>query len=546
MIEVPVLIVGGGPAGLNLAINLAWHRTPCMLVNEPATTPNHPQGNTHNARTMEHYRRLGLAERIRDEGLPPDHCHDAVFVTRITGFELGRIRLPTSTERRRPWSADLSLGPEPLHRCSQMFVERVLKQHADGLDPADVRFGWRMNEFSQAADHVTVEIEEVATGRVETVRCFYLVGCDGGQSSVRRALGVSYEGESGEEIDFMVGRMLSTHFHAPALYDLMKTSPPWQFHAMNHDGRASIVALDGKGHFLNWAKLRPDLDPDRIDPRQPIFAAAGREFPIEILSSKPWQAGLSLVAERYQDRRVLMAGDAVHLFTPTGGFGMNTGVDDVVNLAWKLAACHHGWAGPGLIDSYEAERRPAGIRNLAQSYSLAKGKATIGVPPDIEDDTPDAARTRETLGRRMVEVLREEYASIGVQLGARYDNSPLIADDGTAPPADRASVYTPTACPGGRAPHFWLTDGSALFDHFGRGFTLLRLGVDAPETDALAAAAAARGVPLKVLEITDLSVRDIYETDLALIRPDQYVAWRGNAMPEDPAALIDQVTGGSQ
>ena len=544
MTKTPIVIVGGGPVGMNLALDLAWRDVPCMLVNQAETTPNHPQGNTHNARTMEHYRRLGIAPRMRDVGLPLDHCGDAIFVTRINTHEIGRIRIPTLRERLTPGSYDLEIGPEPLQRASQMFVERVLKEELDTKDSVDLRFGWRMNSFEQTADGVSVEIENLKTGETESVSCGYMIGCDGGRSSVRKALGIEYDGKSGEERDFMMGQMLSVYFEAPALYDVMQTDAPWQFHSLNPEGRASIVALDGKGQFLTWAKLEPGQNAETLDPRPYICRVIGKEIPIKVLSSKPWQAGLSLVADRYGDGRVILAGDAVHLFTPTGGFGMNTGVGDAENLAWKLAAWHHGWAGENLVASYEAERRPVAVRNLAQSYALAQGKSSLTVPANIEDETPEGDALRAEFGKRTEETLAEEYFCMGIQLGARYDSSPLvdIAAESAPPPESSPFDYVPTAYPGGRAPHAWLADGTALFDRFGKGFTVLRLAGDA-DIQPLRDAAAAKGVPFSDFDATGENLRDLYEADLAVIRPDQYVGWRGNALPTDAAALVDRLRG---
>ena len=544
MTNIPIMIIGGGPVGMNLALDLAWRNVPCMLVNTAEATPNHPQGNTHNARTMEHYRRLGIAHRLRDVGLPMDHCGDAIFITRINTHEIGRIKIPTLRERLTPGSYDLQMGPEPLQRASQMFVERILKDELDQKDCVDLRFGWRFNGFDQTADGVTAEIENLETGETETVACGYLVGCDGGRSTVRKALGIEYDGKSGEERDFMMGQMLSVYFEAPGLYDVMQTDAPWQFHSLNPEGRASIVALDGKGKFLTWAKLAPGDDAETMDPRPYIWRVIGEEIPINVLSSKPWQAGLSLVADEFQRGRVILAGDAVHLFTPTGGFGMNTGVGDAENLGWKLAAWHDGWAGEKLVASYQGERRPVAIRNLAQSYALAQDKSALSVPPNIEDETPEGARVRAEFGKRTEEALAEEYFCMGIQLGGRYDASPLVSVDGEAgpPPVSDPYVYTATAYPGGRAPHVWLADGSALFDNFGPGFTLLRLGGDADGAEFVAAAAAV-GVPLSVFDATEESLRDLYEADLAIIRPDQYVAWRGDALPDDVGALLDLIRG---
>jgi len=543
MSKIPVLIVGGGPVGMNLALDLAWRNVPCMLVNLGETTPVHPQGNTHNARTMEHYRRLGVADKVRDVGLPFDHCGDAIIVTRINTHELTRIKIPTLKERMTPGSDDLMLGPEPLQRASQMFVEEILKAELDKKEIVDMRFGWRMNSFESRVDGVTAKIENLKTGDFETVDCGYLVGCDGGQSSIRRKLGIEYDGKSGEEVDFMMGKMLSIYFEAPDIYKVMKTDCPWQFHSMNPEGRASIVALDGKGRFLTWAKLQPGQDPKTLDPRPYITRVIGEDVPIKIISSLPWQAGLSLVADKYQEGRVLLAGDSVHLFTPTGGFGMNTGVGDAENLGWKLAAWHQGWAGKKLLESYEIERRPIAIRNLAQSYALAQAKASLTVPEGIEADTPEGQKIRAEMGTRIAEALKEEYFCIGIQLGGRYDGSPLVSVEDKKAPESSPFEYIPSSYPGGRAPHRWLADGSALFDHFDKNFTLLRLNDSNTDCSPLLNAAKERGVPITLFDQEEPETYDLYQAELVLIRPDEYVAWRGDSLPQDPMALVDLISG---
>ena len=541
MKKTSVLIVGGGPVGLNLALNLAWWESPCLLVNDKPDTPVHPQGNSHNARTMEHYRRLGIANEIRKVGLPPKHCGDAIFVTRINGYELGRIVLPTNAERLAPEFPELKLTPEPTHRASQMYVEAILKKHAEAQELIDLRFGYRMLKFSQFENHVTAEIENIITGKRETVTCDYMVGCDGGLGSIRKTIGIDYEGKSGREVDFMMGQMLSIYFSAPKLYTIMKTTPPWQFHTVNRDGRTSIVGLDGKGSFLAWAKVPADENIEDIDPKPIIFAAVGEELPVEIISAKPWIAGLSLIAESYGQGRVQLAGDAAHLFTPTGGFGMNTGVEDATNLAWKLAALNHGWGGPKLIESYQAERRPIAIRNLAQSYALADIKSAISVPEGVEDTGHDGDYTRQVLGHRFMTDLAEEYKCIGIQLGAQYITTPLIQSDGSEPPDDNPYVFIPSATPGCRSPHAWMADGTAIFDHFGKWFTLLRFDETIP-IEEFCSVAASVGVPVKVLSVPE-SLRVYYEANLVLIRPDQYVAWRGKTIPRDPLALLNKVIG---
>jgi hypothetical protein len=306
--------------------------------------------------------------------------------------------------------------------------------------------------------------------------------------------------------------------------------------------RCGFVAMDGKGDYAGLSRLPEGADPATHDLAPLLKAAMGADLPMEILSVKPWTAGLALVADKYRVGRVLMAGDAVHLFTPTGGFGMNTGIDDAANLAWKLAAVEQGWGGPPLIDSYEAERQPIGKRNTGCSRMFQQMVAKTNIRPELEADSPAGAAARAELGAHLSS-FGEEFASLGIQLGARYDGSALIASDGSAPPADDPFVYGPSAVPGGRAPHAWLKDGAALMDRFGRGFTLLHLAGDAAKAEPLARAAASLGIPLSVVAPGEAHLRDRYERDFVLIRPDHHIAWRGNAAPDDATGLLRKLCG---
>ncbi len=541
----PVLIVGGGMVGLSLAVDLGTRGVDCIIVNDGATEATHPQGNSVNARTMEHYRRFGLADQVRAAGLPPDHPTDVVYITRFAGWELARLAMPSSAEkvRDRPHSAHTRLTPEPLHRANFFYIETILKRRAEALPSVGVCFGWRLLAFDQNEETVVAQVENVADGTHHAVHCNWLIGCDGARSTVRQALGIAYSGRGGEDETFMRGRMMSTYVEAPGLLDLMPLAPAWHYWTVNADARASIAALDGKDEYTALTRIPPGVEFADVDPVASFRAAVGADIPIQVHSVKPWTAGLALVAERYQDRRVLMAGDSIHLFTPTGGFGMNTGVDDIANLAWKLAAVVQGWAPAALLDTYETERRPIGLRNTAMSHRFASAVADLEIPPELEDQSAAGDAARRRIGNHLA-TFTEEFRSLGIQLGARYDGSPLIAPDDDAPPADSPFEYLPSAVPGGRAPHHWLADGRALFDLFGPGFTLLRLARSAPNGTAIASAAAARGVPLTVVSVDDDAVRDLYQRDLVLVRPDQHIAWRGNDEPADAARLIARVIGG--
>lgn len=543
-IRIPVLIAGGGTVGLYLAMELGFYGVGCLLVTERATTSTHPKGSTINARSMEHLRRLGAARAVRGLGIPPDHNTDITFVTRFTGYELGRIEMPSCNEKignPGPWS-HTRLTPEPIHRANQMYLEPVLRKHAEAYDGVTLRFGWRLTAFTDHGDRVEAEIEHVATGERQKVVADYLAGCDGANGNIRRQLGFKYGGRTSSGDRFYDGRMLSLYIRAQRIYDVMRFPVSWHYLTINHDTRMDCISLDCKGEFVILAHIPSDVPLEDIDAQALFHRAVGRDIGAEVVSVQEWWAGLALVTDHYSRGRVFLAGDAVHLFTPTGGFGFNTGIDDAANLGWKLAAVCHGWGGPKLLESYEAERRPIGVRNTTESGRLAEQAAALEIPPHIEDDTPEGAAERAAFAEEIAR-FREEFASLGIQLGARYDGSPIIVGDGATPPPDDPKVYTPSSVPGGRAPHWWIRERESLFDRLGPGFTLLRLGPDAPSGAGFERAAAARGIPFNVLTIAEPGILELYERPLALLRPDQHVAWRGVEEPDDAGRLLDIVTG---
>lgn len=543
-----IVIVGGGPVGLLLALLLDRYGVGSVVLNSGETVPDTPRGSTHNARTMEHYRTLGLADRVRALGLPAGHDAGISFSTRYGGHSLCLLPWPGSGQvRARTATADRTdQVPEPMHRANQMYVERLLFDHARTRPRITLGFGTTVTGLEQRADRVVVSAEGPAGSRTWHAR--YAVGADGGRSFVRRRLGISYSGQGALDQDVLGRRATAAHLRVPTLYgEFLGDRAAWSNWVFNGELALNLIALDGVDEFF---LLTSSVDPDTVDAPELVRLvrrAAGADLPVEVLGHRPWTAGAALVADRFSDGRVLLAGDAAHLFTPHGGFGMNTGVDDAANLAWKLAAAVQGWAGPHLLDSYEAERRPVALRNTAAARELAAGLGAIGRPAALEDDSAEGRAAREKTGLALAEYGQRTLDTLGVQLGARYDGSPVVDAGGGTPPPDAFVSYTPSAVPGGRAPHLWLDDvhgpGSSLFDRLGTGFTLLRVGDRAVDSGALARAARDRGVPLTRLDLLDGAARELYGPGLVLVRPDGHVAWRGARPPADPGALLDLLTG---
>ena len=540
-----VIVIGGGPCGLVLAIELGRRGVPVILLEEKTTPARFPAANATQARTMEHYRRLGFAEKVRAEGLPPDYPTDIAYFTRYTRHELARFSLPSARAARemvRTLTGSWSAAELP-HRVSQMFVEDVLRAEAIACPSVSVRPGWRMTSIRDTGSGV--EVDAAHDNGKTTLRAAYAMGADGGSSPTRKALGYGYVGESGVVRDFFGGRMFAIHFRSPGLYRAIPHPRAWMYWTVNRGRRAFMASVNGRDQFTFHTQLKPgqsEKDITDADAKAMFEEAFAAPLDIEILARSAWNAGYTLVAEKFQRGRIFLGGDAVHLFTPTGGLGYNTAVEDAVNLGWKLSAVLNGWGGAGLLDTYETERQAIARRNTMYARGFADSMGLFVAPPEIEDEGPAGDAARKLTGDHFNHHARFEFNIPGITFGGRYDGSPIIVPDGTAPPPDAVNSYQPTGCPGGRAPHLWLGDGRSLYDALGFEFTLLQLGDTPVDATPFRAAAEAQRVPLSVVRIEGAEARNLYGADLALIRPDQIVAWRGHSTA-GAAAVLRRATG---
>ena len=548
VLQTEVLVAGAGPCGLMLANELGRRGIRCLVLDPHPGTTSNPKANATQARTMEHFRRLGFADEIRALGLPADHPTDIVYLTRLAGHELARLRLPSAAEAAqavRSSGGSWSCAELP-HRVSQALVEACLRRHAEAWPTVDLRFGWQLEAFDETPDGVTALVRPVGSAAAVEVQARYLVGADGARSVVRSRLGIAWQGRTGIVRDFVGGAMLSVHLRAPGFGALAHHARAWMRVAVNAQRRAVLIAVDGASEFAFHASLRPGEESHRwsADDARRVFAEAlGVELPIEVLAIGTWLAGHALVAQRFGCGRVFIAGDAAHLFTPTGGLGYNTGIEDAVNLGWKLAAVLRGSAPEALLASYEAERKPAALRNTAYARRFADSIGLFKAEPELDADTPAGQAERRRAGAYLDAHARLEFDIPGVTFGGRCDDSPVIAGDGSAAPPDEPNRYQPSACPGGRAPHAWLDDGRSTQDLFDEGFTLLRVGEAPPDAGPLLAAGRAAGMPIYEAVAREPVVLERYKQPLVLVRPDGHVAWRGAECLDNSAAIIDRARG---
>jgi 2-polyprenyl-6-methoxyphenol hydroxylase-like FAD-dependent oxidoreductase len=544
MTETDVLIVGAGPVGLTLAIDLAWRGIDVTVVEARApAAPPEPKCNHVAARTMEIFRRLGLAEKIRNAGLPADYPHDIVYRTTFTGQELTRIPIPCRRDRFTAkdgpdcnWPT-----PEPPHRINQIFLEPILFEHAAAQPQIRIINRTSVEDAAVEDTSARVTLRDLETGTLTGLTCRYLIGCDGARSIVRKAIGAKLTG------DAVVQRVQSTYIRAPDLIGRQHHERAWGTGVINPRRAGMVYAIDGRERWLIHNYMKPnESDFDSVDRDACIRTILGvdADFHYDIISREDWY-GRRLIADKFRDRCAFIAGDAAHIWVPYAGYGMNAGIADAMNLSWLLAAHLNGWAPASILDAYEAERWPitSQVSRFAMSHAEAEIRRRGAVPDEIEDVGSQGEQARREVGRLSYEINVQQYACAGLNFGTYYDRSPIIAYDGAEHPAYTMDSYTPSTVPGCRTPHLWNADGNSLYDAMGPEFTLLRFDW-AQDVTALEAAAYSRRLPLRVLNV-QRPVNGIFPDALVLSRPDQHVAWRGNIPPTDPLALIDRIRGAS-
>lgn len=543
--ESRVLVVGAGPVGLTLAMDLARRGIAVVVVE--VRSPGEPPSvrcNHVSSRSMEIFRRLGLAQKLRDAGLPADYPNDCAYRTTATGIELSRIPIPCRRDRYTATDGPDTDWPtaEPPHRINQIYMEPVLFAHAAGIDGLTILNRTAFEDFREHDNGVVATVRDIDTGESVQIDAEFIVGCDGARSTVRKSIDATLQGTP------IIQRVQSTYIRAPALLDLMG-EPAWMTLSLNPRRCGTVVAIDGRENWLIHNHLnREDETFESVDRDGSIrtILGVGPDFEYEVLSKEDW-VGRRLVANRFRKGRAFICGDAAHLWMPYAGYGMNAGIADATNLAWLLAAHLQGWADMAMLDAYEAERLP--ITEQVSRFAMDMAGKVLGqrraVPDEIEAPGPEGDAVRRQVGQAAYDLNVQQYCCGGLNFGYFYDRSPIIAYDGAEAPPYTMADFTPSTVPGCRAPVAFLLDGRPIYDALGPGYTLLRLDSDvviAPLIEAMREG----GIPIEVVDVQTSRSHPAFDRKLILARTDQHVAWRGDAIPDRPEHLVNILCGRAQ
>ena len=531
-----VLIVGAGPVGLALAIELGLRGIQCQVVEQMPENGfhTHPRANLINQRTMEFCRRWGIAQNVREVATAPDYPHTGMYLTSMNGHLIAKIERPDHGQ-----DAKSAFSPESAQRCNQIWFDPVLRKKAQSLSSVDMHFQHQFISFEQDAAGVRAEIKDLQSGVNLRIESRFLVACCGARSPIRGLL--SIDKDEGQ----VLGAPMSLYFRVHEL---------WNYHTM---GKGVLhFLIDEKGvwatlNSLNGGDLwRVTLhggakvwgQPDEIDHQSVLTKIIGKPFPYEIIAISPW-VRRKLVTAQYRHQRVFLAGDCAHQNTPTGGYGMNTGIGDAVDLGWKLAAYLQGWGGEALLESYDLERRPVAVRNVNEATKNFNLRSFAEPRAELLDSTEQGEKAREELGREIIRLTAQELVSDGIAMGYYYKDSPVICFDEGVPPVQSVTDYEQSSYPGARAPHVWLETEVSTLDFFGEGWVLLKLGHAMINTHELENEAMDLGIPLTVKVIADSRVLELYQYPLVLIRPDGHTAFRSEHSPKNAGSLWKQLCG---
>ncbi len=545
MLHTKALIVGGGPVGLTLALDLAWRGIDVTVAEiRYAAEPPSVKCNQLSARSMEIFRRLGIAGKIRELGLPADYRNDVVSCVSVTGAELSRVPIPARGERFTNVEGGDTWWPTPEapHRINQTYLEPFLFAHAAAQPHIRILNRTEIESYTQDEHGVTAIARNLDTGETLTIECLYLAGCDGAKSVIRKTMGANFQGTAA------IQYVQSTCIRTPDLIKRLPGKPAWLYFALNARRCGSMIAIDGRETWIihNWL-YHGETDFDSVDRDSAIRTILGVDdgFHYDVVSKEDW-IGRRLVADTFQDRRVFICGDAAHLWISTGGYGMNAGIADAANLAWLLAATLKGWATPAILNAYQAERQPLTEQasRIIMDVSLQVMRQRREITPELEAPGPAGDALRARVGREAYALDIQQQCCGGLNFGYAYEASPIIAYDGEAASAYTMGTFTSSTVPGCRAPHIWLDGKISLYDALGPDYTLIRTD-PAVRVDGIMAVASQRGVPLAVINVTTPEAKETYHHKLVLVRPDQHVAWRGDAEPAAPMALIDKIRGAS-
>jgi 2-polyprenyl-6-methoxyphenol hydroxylase-like FAD-dependent oxidoreductase len=545
-LQADVVVVGAGPVGLTLAMDLAWRGIDVVVLeSRQRFEPPSVRSNHVSARSMEIFRRLGVARKVRDAGLPAEYPNDVVYKTSFLGRELSRIKIPCRAERYTAKGGPDTWWPtaEPPHRINQIFLEPVLVERLSSMPTARVFNGTSLLDFEAGRDGVTAFARETETGKDMEVSGKFLVGCDGGRSLVRRKIGATLSG------DAVLQHVQSSYIRAPKLLGMLRAqggTPAWGSFALNPRQPGNVYAIDGRETWLIHVYLNDGVtDFEAVERDGAIRTVLGvdQDFDYELLSKEDW-IGRRLMTDKARQDRVFICGDACHLWVPYAGYGMNAGIADAVNLAQVLAADLGGWAGANMLTAYEAERLPitGQVSHFAMDHAHAMAKARKSIPPEIEADGPQGDAVRTAIGKSAYDLNVQQYCCAGLNFGYFYLGSPIIAYDGEAPPPYSMGDFTPSTVPGARVPHCWLADGRSLYDALGPHYTLLRFDPTV-DVSGLTTAAAAVAMPLRLLDVMAAELPDVIRQKLVVVRSDQHIAWRGDEVPADPGALVEILRG---